>query len=77
MRLLRKGPILTTRRAAEYCGLAEQTLRNLLHERRGPKAYKQGRLNAFYADDLDEWLATRISDPDAPVGKKSARATTI
>lgn len=59
----RKGPVLTTRRAAEYCGLAHQTLRNLLAAGEGPKAFKQGRLNAFYPVDLDAWLKTRLVDP--------------
>lgn len=59
----RTGPVLTTRRAAEYCGLAHQTLRNLLAQGEGPKAFKQGRLNAFYPVDLDAWLKTRIVDP--------------
>jgi len=55
------GPVLTTEGAAAYCGLAEQTLRNLIHEGRGPKRYKQGRKNAFYAADLDEWLNSRLT----------------
>lgn len=59
----RKGPVLTTRRAAEYSGLAYQTFRNLLAEKRGPKVFKQGRLNVFYPVDLDAWLKTRITDP--------------
>ncbi len=59
----RSGPVLTTRRAAEYCGLAHQTFRNLLASKQGPKAFKQGRLNAFYPVDLDAWLQTRLVDP--------------
>ena len=60
----RRGPVLTTARAAEYCGIAVQTLYNLLSQGEGPKAFKQGRLNAFYPTDLDEWLAGRITDPE-------------
>ncbi|MCW4458155.1 helix-turn-helix domain-containing protein [Microbacterium sp. MPKO10] len=53
--------VFTTKRAAEYCGLAEQTLRNLLHDGHGPVRYKQGRKNAFFASDLDKWLEGRIA----------------
>lgn len=60
----RRGPVLTSRRAAEYCGLAYKTFRNLLSLGVGPKGFKQGRLNAFYPVDLDAWLATRLTDPD-------------
>lgn len=63
----RKGPVLTTRRAAEYTGVAYQTFRNLLAEKRGPKVFKQGRLNVFYPVDLDAWIKTRITDPDVAV----------
>ena len=59
----RRGPVLTTRRAAEYCGLAHQTLRNLLAAGQGPKVFKQGRLNVFYPVDLDAWMKTRVIDP--------------
>ena len=59
---MRTGPVLTTKRAAEYCGIAEQTLRNLLHEGHGPARYKQGRKNAFYPADLDEWLSSRLTE---------------
>ena len=51
--IVRRGPVLTTRRAAEYCGIAHRTLRNLLALNRGPKSFKQGRLNVFYPADLD------------------------
>ncbi len=61
----RRGPVLTTARAAEYCGIALQTLYNLLSAGDGPKAFKQGRLNVFYPVDLDAWLASRVTDPDA------------
>jgi excisionase family DNA binding protein len=61
----RRGPVLNTRRAAEYCGLGYQTLRNLLASGQGPKVFKQGRLNAFYPSDLDAWLEKRITDPQA------------
>lgn len=69
----RTGPVLTTRRAAEYCGIAVQTLYNLISEGAGPKTFKQGRLNAFYASDLDAWLSTRITDPaSSPSGVDAA-----
>lgn len=63
----RRGPVHNTRAAATYCGLAYQTFRNLLAQGAGPKAFKQGRLNAFYPSDLDDWLASRIVDPAAAV----------
>lgn len=56
----RRGPVLTTARAAEYVGLKPQTLRRLKSEGCGPVSYKQGRLNAYYPTDLDEWLADRL-----------------
>lgn len=59
----RTGPVLTTKRAAEYCGIATQTLYNLMTAGVGPKSFKQGRLNVFYPSDLDSWLQTRIIDP--------------
>lgn len=63
----RSGPILTTKSAAAYCGIAVQTLYNELSAGTGPKAFKQGRLNAFYASDLDAWLLSRITDPSLAV----------
>lgn len=63
----RCGPVLTTRAAAAYCGIAMQTLYNELSMGTGPKAFKQGRLNAFYPSDLDDWLKGRIVDPAAAV----------
>lgn len=60
----RRAAILTTRDAAKYSGLAYRTFRNLLAAGEGPKRFKQDRLNAFYAVDLDEWLAGRVTDPD-------------
>lgn len=60
----RRGPVLTTKGAAEYCGLKPQTMRDLLHKGAGPKRFKQGRLNVFYPEDLDQWLASRVTDPD-------------
>lgn len=61
----RRGPVLTTRDAAKYSGLAYQTFRNLLAAGDGPKRFKQGALNVFYPVDLDAWLAGRITDPEA------------
>lgn len=62
---VRRGPVLTTRDAAKYSGLAYQTFRNLLAAGEGPKKFKQGALNVFYPVDLDAWLATRVTDPEA------------
>lgn len=60
------GPVLTSRAAAEYCGMAVQTLYNLISQGQGPKHYKQGKRNAFYAADLDEWNRQRLVPADAP-----------
>lgn len=56
----RTGPVLTTRQAAVYCGLAPQTLRNLLSAGDGPRVWKHGRLNVFFTEDLDAWLIPRL-----------------
>ncbi|WHE35182.1 helix-turn-helix domain-containing protein [Microbacterium sp. BDGP8] len=61
----RSGRVLNTRSAAEFCGMAYQTFRNLLAAGEGPKVFKQGRLNAFYEVDLDAWLRSRVVDPAA------------
>ena len=58
-----RGPVLTTRQAATYCGVALQTLRNKLADGDGPKHWKHGRLNAFFAEDLDDWLQPRLVAP--------------
>lgn len=56
----RKGPVLTTKPAAEYVGLKPQTLRRMKCEGTGPKSFKQGRLNVYYPADLDAWLQSRL-----------------
>jgi predicted DNA-binding transcriptional regulator AlpA len=54
------GPILTSKAAADYCGMAVQTLYNLISQGKGPKHYKQGKRNAFYTADLDAWNQARL-----------------
>lgn len=54
------GPVFRAKAAAEYCGLSYGHFRTLLCQGQGPKGYKHGRLNVFYAADLDEWLSTRL-----------------
>lgn len=56
----RRGPVLTTKQAAEYVGLKPQTLRKLKCYGEGPVSFKQGRLNVDYPADLDAWLAVRL-----------------
>lgn len=56
----RRGPVLTTKQAAEYVGLKPQTLRRLKSEGAGPMVFKQGRLNVYYPADLDIWLQSRL-----------------
>jgi excisionase family DNA binding protein len=55
------GRVLTSKTAAEYCGVAVQTLYNLISQGLGPKHYKHGRLNAFYEADLDDWNRARLT----------------
>ena len=55
-------PVLTSKQAAEYCGMALQTFYNLLSQGNGPKYYKQGRKNAFYESDLDDWNRARLEE---------------
>lgn len=54
------GPVLTSKAAAEYCGMGVQTLYNLISAGEGPRYYKQGRRNAFYTADLDAWNEARL-----------------
>ncbi|AXA95417.1 helix-turn-helix domain-containing protein [Microbacterium sp. PM5] len=70
----RRGPVLTTDRAAEYIGVSTSTLYTFVSldarrpegaPRRGPKAFKQGKKNVFYPVDLDAWLAEHVTDPEA------------
>jgi predicted DNA-binding transcriptional regulator AlpA len=64
------GPVLTSKAAADYCGMAVQTLYNLISQGKGPKHYKQGKRNAFYTADLDAWNKARLvlvpADDDTP-----------
>ncbi|WP_029265069.1 MULTISPECIES: helix-turn-helix transcriptional regulator [unclassified Microbacterium] len=58
-------PIPTTKQAAAYCGLASaQSLYNLISEGVGPVYFKQGRRNAFYESDLDDWNRARLARAD-------------
>lgn len=53
--------VFTTEQAARYCGLAgAQSLYNLISQGEGPAYFKQGRRNAFYESDLDEWNKSRL-----------------
>lgn len=55
------GRIHTTESAAEYCGLAgAPSLYNLISQGKGPRMHKQGRRNAFYESDLDDWNRGRL-----------------
>ncbi|WP_396654561.1 helix-turn-helix transcriptional regulator [Microbacterium foliorum] len=58
--------VFTTRQAAAYCGLSSaQSLYNLISQGEGPTYFKQGRRNAFYESDLDEWTQSRLTRPSA------------
>lgn len=59
------APVLTSKQAAAYCGMALQTFYNHLSAGTGPKQFKQGARNAFYESDLDEWNAARLVEVTA------------
>ena len=50
---------MLTPAAAEYCGLAESTLRYYRHADKGPISYLIGSKVYYDVADLDEWLATQ------------------
>lgn len=58
------GRVFTSRQAADYCGMAVQTLYNHLSAGTGPKRFKpQGsRQNHFYQSDLDDWNRVRLEE---------------
>lgn len=58
----KRRPVLTTKTAAEYCGMSAQSLYNLISEGNGPVHYKHGRRNAFYESDLDAWNDARLTE---------------
>ena len=65
----RKHTPLKETRAAEYLGLAVQTLRNWRHLQRGPVYYKiskgpRGRV-VYYLEDLKAYLEKHRIDPEA------------
>lgn len=53
-------PLLTTRQAAEYCGLAKNTLEKMrLYGRKDdntPRFVKLGSAVRYHPDDLDAWI---------------------
>jgi excisionase family DNA binding protein len=63
----KKGsPFLTTDEAAQYLGLAKQTLEKMRRERRGPPYRKHGRFVRYHIADLDSWSkANGCADPQA------------
>ncbi len=48
---------MTTLEAAEYCGVAESTLRTWRHTDKGPRSFKLGVKVLYDRADLDAWLA--------------------
>jgi excisionase family DNA binding protein len=67
---------LDTKQAAEYLGVAAQTLRQWVDEQRIPFG-KRGRKVVFDADDLDVWIAEHkvkpISEEVKSKGAKTSR----
>lgn len=54
---------MTEKRAAEILGLAEQTLRNYRHIRKGPPYIKMGRSIRYLEADLRAYLEKHRVDP--------------
>jgi predicted DNA-binding transcriptional regulator AlpA len=69
--------LFTVSAAAEYCGLAVQTLYNLKHDGLGPKAHKHGRLTVYYPSDLDAWLEDRLAVDDDIARRKEGEAGSV
>jgi len=51
--------------AAEYLGIAENTLRKWIMEGTGPRTVKLGRLRFAFKDDLDAFIQANASDVEA------------
>ena len=49
---------MNTATAAEYCGLAESTLRTWRHIHKGPTSYSLGTKVIYDRADLDAWLTS-------------------
>ncbi len=56
------SPWLTTKDAAKYLSIAENTLRCFVSRRRIPFAKNRGIIR-FHREKLDEWLFTNYHDP--------------
>ena len=59
-----RGRAYSTAAAAEYVGLAEQTVRNLLRVGDFPRPHKNGTKNVWFADELDSYLQRNVTDYD-------------
>lgn len=67
-----RGRVFGTKAAAEYCGIAVQTLRNRLVARTFPTPHKQGRLNVWFQDELDAHNASQIDRYDQVAAERAA-----
>lgn len=54
--------LVSASEAADYLGLAEQTLTNWRYRGRGPRFYRVGQLVKYDRADLDAWLDENASD---------------
>lgn len=67
---------LTPKKVAEMTGFAVGTLDNWRSQRRGPKAYKNGKTVRYREKDIKEWWEKHfnpiemVNDLDCPVGRK-------
>ncbi|MFB7843594.1 helix-turn-helix transcriptional regulator [Microbacterium sp. NPDC056052] len=59
-----RGRVFNTKAAAEYCGIAQQTVRNKLVMGEFPEPHKQGRINGWFQDELDAFLKAALPDYD-------------
>lgn len=59
--------LIPSRQMPAYVGLSQQTLARWRHEGKGPEYVKIGRLVAYKAGTVREWLETcRLSSTSAP-----------
>lgn len=60
---LLRGPVLTTKQAADYCGMPTQSLYNRLSKATGPKVHKHGARNKFLLGESANHIGCRFQQP--------------
>lgn len=56
--------LLASRAAADYLGVAAQTLANWRYLGTGPRYFRVGQLVKYDQGDLDRWLDRHASEPE-------------